>query len=263
MLSSPRTWGCFCFVDSLFGQVSVFPTHVGVFLNQGYPFLLPFRLPHARGGVSSRAHPCKVLLLSSPRTWGCFPFDLGKGHRSPVFPTHVGVFPRHCTMPDKSVGLPRARGGVSSSVLSALSFTTSSPRTWGCFQFASGDVNHQRVFPTHVGVFLLQRRSKDWTVRLPHARGGVSMPGTVTRLRPVSSPRTWGCFQYAAFQASQQAVFPTHVGVFLRGVCSILNRLSLPHARGGVSQTADTVGFRPLSSLRTWGISKKLLIAVY
>ena len=50
--SSPRTWGCFCRHIVLYPLVSVFPTHVGVFLvreetPQGSP-----RLPHARGGVS-------------------------------------------------------------------------------------------------------------------------------------------------------------------------------------------------------------------
>ena len=171
MTSSPRTWGCFSSRVIRMRGPRVFPTHVGVFHPSHSPLRPRFRLPHARGGVSSRAHPCKVLLLSSPRTWGCFPFDLGKGHRSPVFPTHVGVFPRHCTMPDKSVGLPRARGGVSSSVLSALSFTTSSPRTWGCFHAGHGHETQAGVFPTHVGVFLKRRIRSAFGLCLPYARG--------------------------------------------------------------------------------------------
>ena len=56
-------------------------------------------------------------------------------------------------MPDKSVGLPRARRGVSSSVLSALSFTTSSPRTWGCFSNGGYGRLSASVFPKHVGYF--------------------------------------------------------------------------------------------------------------
>ena len=142
-----------------------------------------------------------------------------------VFPTHVGVFlaSKYAIVFDR--GLPHARGGVSSSVLSALSFTTSSPRTWGCFRQPALCHCFLPVFPTHVGVFLLQRRSKDWTVRLPHARGGVSMPGTVTRLRPVSSPRTWGCFSNGGYGRLSASVFPTHVGYFKKTInCSILNK---------------------------------------
>ncbi|SVR64844.1 Domain of uncharacterised function (DUF2825) [Klebsiella pneumoniae] len=72
--SSPRTWGCFCRHIVLYPLVSVFPTHVGVFLvreetPQGSP-----RLPHARGGVSNSPPGGGSLCRSSPRTWGCFPW---------------------------------------------------------------------------------------------------------------------------------------------------------------------------------------------
>ena len=70
--SSPRTWGCFLLIWLTFFIFFVFPTHVGVFL---YPVILckPFScLPHARGGVSTDFHAFFNILLSSPRTWGCF-----------------------------------------------------------------------------------------------------------------------------------------------------------------------------------------------
>ena len=50
--SSPRTWGCFQGKGSGFCTVSVFPTHVGVFLLCRFPVWSGFGLPHARGGVS-------------------------------------------------------------------------------------------------------------------------------------------------------------------------------------------------------------------
>ncbi len=68
-----------------------------------------------------------------------------------------------------------------------------------------------------------------------------------------SSPRTWGCFCACGFCLSFQAVFPTHVGVFLHSTITDAPACGLPHARGGVS------GFRRLgvdggqSSPRTWG----------
>ena len=51
----------------------------------------------------------------------------------------------------------------------------------------------------------------------------------------VSSPRTWGCFPATRIIAKKRTVFPTHVGVFLRGKKRVQAFQSLPHARGGVS----------------------------
>ena len=52
--SSPRTWGCFCYIAYPMLQNSVFPTHVGVFLQEVLFLYRGRRLPHARGGVSGR-----------------------------------------------------------------------------------------------------------------------------------------------------------------------------------------------------------------
>ena len=52
------------------------------------------------------------------------------------------------------------------------------------------------VFPTPVGVFLRNNR-KNWANnRLPHARGGVSVPVNDARELWESSPRPWGCFLF-------------------------------------------------------------------
>ncbi len=51
--SSPRTWGCFRCMPPILRKHYVFPTHVGVFPMTTLPTSLRWRLPHARGGVSS------------------------------------------------------------------------------------------------------------------------------------------------------------------------------------------------------------------
>ena len=70
-----------------------------------------------------------------------------------VFPMHVGVFP--VMYADDSVDwrLPHARGGVSSCCFIDISFISSSPCTWGCFQLYRVQVFLFFVFPMHVGVF--------------------------------------------------------------------------------------------------------------
>ena len=50
--SSPRTWGCFREPPHSILKVTVFPTHVGVFLRIASSGSFSRCLPHARGGVS-------------------------------------------------------------------------------------------------------------------------------------------------------------------------------------------------------------------
>ena len=90
-------------------------------------------LPHARGGVSWRDNPWFPRVLSSPRTWGCFPLQTRPAQWPCVFPTHVGVFLPGITWATTSSGLPHARGGVSPHQCQRRSKCWSSPRTWGCF----------------------------------------------------------------------------------------------------------------------------------
>ena len=88
---------------------------------------------------------------------------------------------------------------------------------------------------------------------LPHARGGVSDGGELSRARTESSPRTWGCFQGGRRCCRFSPVFPTHVGVFLMLPLFLYAGTSLPHARGGVSHRVQSSAMRHGSSPRTWG----------
>ena len=116
--------------------------------------------------------------------------------RKLVFPTPVGVFPRHETFAWDSIRLPHARGGVSG---------------WGDLFRSYSD-----VFPTPVGVFPSPPMPKQQRPRLPHARGGVSQVNHSAGGGLLSSPRPWGCFRFWAVQAPRLIVFPTPVGVFPR-----------------------------------------------
>ncbi len=71
---------------------------------------------------------------------------------------------------------PHARGGVSTRATRWSSICWFSPRTWGCFLKGWNFDVGSKVFPTHVGVFLLLRRMKEDGRGFPHARGGVSIP---------------------------------------------------------------------------------------
>ena len=151
--------------------LTVFPTHVGVFLRHTISFAALYRLPHARGGVSRQGRRWRNSCSSSPRTWGCFSQGLAQVHKVSVFPTHVGVFLDFGRIDVKATGLPHARGGVSDLFVEHDGLHGSSPRTWGCFRPQGADRTAPRVFPTHVGVFLYRAQVKALHERLPHARG--------------------------------------------------------------------------------------------
>ena len=91
-----------------------------------------------------------------------------------VFPTCVGVFLADFVRADFIRRLPHVRGGVSNHDSLARIVTVSSPRAWGCFPCLTRSTSSVTVFPTCVGVFLLERRDDGVTDCLPHVRGGVS-----------------------------------------------------------------------------------------
>ncbi len=155
------------------------------------------------------------MLVSSPRTWGCFSTTLIRPMNQIVFPTHVGVFLDENTLTGFSKSLPHARGGVSNMRFCFRPVGESSPRTWGCFHVSLFRILDQVVFPTHVGVFLVYIRELAVERRLPHARGGVSKKPVPAPTNRGSSPRTWGCFWCRRRWSEFDLVFPTHVGVFL------------------------------------------------
>ena len=152
--SSPRTWGCFSLCPLARRSGSVFPTHVGVFPPGSGDFDTFRRLPHARGGVSVVYVRPFTAETSSPRTWGCFSSCQRATLIRRVFPTHVGVFPPCVAGTAARKSLPHARGGVSGTISKVSTPDLSSPRTWGCFSRFMWLSLYQRVFPTHVGVFL-------------------------------------------------------------------------------------------------------------
>ena len=167
---------------------------MGVFLFHELRLDLYRGLPHACGGVSFISTAYTPLYLSSPRMWGCFRIQFKEGEPSPVFPTHVGVFPAFLASEALRMCLPHACGGVSFTIVYIHIFGKSSPRMWGCFLAELTHMLRTLVFPTHVGVFLLGIISAVSLCRLPHACGGVSLGESGLVADRQSSPRMWGCF---------------------------------------------------------------------
>ena len=129
----------------------------------------------------------------------------------------------------------------------------SSPRAWGCFRSLAIFDEFRQVFPTSVGVFLVDWTASDVFTCLPHERGGVSIRRQNDQYKGWSSPRAWGCFRFPNRRRACLTVFPTSVGVFLRVQFQLILSLRLPHERGGVSLVNCERGLLVQSSPRAWG----------
>src|SRR5690606_34376936 len=234
ILSSPHAWGCFYRYKPSRITGLVFPTCVGVFLDNKMTAEQALSLPHMRGGVSDWLRVTPATARSSPHAWGCFSNSGRFTYMRGVFPTCVGVFPIPVPCRCRPGGLPHMRGGVSAVRHSGHRQVRSSPHAWGCFQGISPQSADLLVFPTCVGVFPDKRRCLVPLLRLPHMRGGVSGGRGSLRRHVWSSPHAWGCFLYAGSESSLSLVFPTCVGVFPRKSKSSSCQRRLPHMRGGV-----------------------------
>ena len=194
-----------------------------------------------------------MSVLSSPRPWGCFCLIYTSFYTLQVFPTPVGVFPKIRKTFFQRSCLPHARGGVSFCLIFDFFRDVSSPRPWGCFRGSLLLHTCRSVFPTPVGVFLLERLADGRVGPLPHARGGVSIAELKAGANYTSSPRPWGCFFRSRSLGVTSILCPTPVGVFPRCLMSATCRPSLPHARGGVSRIVQGFADRVSSSPRPWG----------
>ncbi len=176
--------------------------------------------------------------MSSPRPWGCFLLSGKQFMVIQVFPTPVGVF---------------LTGSQNVGIDTPLVTRRSSPRPWGCFSRMRAALAIRFVFPTPVGVFPTLSSADYTTLRLPHARGGVSVFALRMGGKTASSPRPWGCFYHRHLGQDIYLVFPTPVGVFPRSNIKRDFIASLPHARGGVSVAMAGCASRKSSSPRPWG----------
>lgn len=172
--SSPRLWGCFLCPYPEGRDRSVFPTPVGVFLDQSCGAPRSDRLPHACGGVSNAGRHPHSEEKSSPRLWGCFRRPAPLSARPAVFPTPVGVFLSILIIGLIQLSLPHACGGVSPPLSPCGDWLSSSPRLWGGFYQARVRSGRWAVFPTPVG--------------------GAAAEATLEAIQK-SSPHTWGCFR--------------------------------------------------------------------
>ena len=186
-------WGCSDILASAYGHPAVFPTHVGMFRKtyQGKDY--PSSFPHACGDVPRSRRAESTLPGFSPRMWGCSAADQRRLALRQVFPTHVGMFRSAVVYISTSRGFPHACGDVPMLTIQLQLTTEFSPRMWGCSGHNGRRQSTERVFPTHVGMFLSERTDSMHTASFPHACGDVPFRVSLVHLERMFSPRMWGC----------------------------------------------------------------------
>ena len=143
--------------------MSVFPTCVGVFPTYTATTLTNGRIPHMRGGVSPTALLHPIRSQYSPHAWGCFHLPRMLRFLLQVFPTCVGVFLSITLQSLISSSIPHMRGGVSIRAYAQRHVNMYSPHAWGCFLKKGARPGEVIVFPTCVGVFLLDLDIKKYS----------------------------------------------------------------------------------------------------
>ena len=149
--SSPRTWGTLPSLVKPRRACRFIPTHVG---NTHTPIAktAPQTVhPHARGEHVSFLLLMRLIIGSSPRTWGTQHKLVIWRQASRFIPTHVGNTPSQlCCSAANSVH-PHARGEHACAFVALPSISGSSPRTWGTQHKSIRQCERPRFIPTHVG----------------------------------------------------------------------------------------------------------------
>ena len=156
-----------------------------------------------------------IIILCFPHARGDVPLD--RNYISGfdyVFPTPVGMFRILKDLLRYSRRFPHARGDVPSTRDAAAMREAFSPRPWGCSARLLAKQERRGVFPTPVGMFLVETHDVDELRSFPHARGDVPTGADTPSIHPAFSPRPWGCSETLKIKFSTSAVFPTPVGMF-------------------------------------------------
>ena len=170
---SPHAWGCSVLSESQKPAMPVFPTRVGMFRLQYNHRLGEVCFPHTRGDVPSTSIIGAFGVRFSPHAWGCSvpwqKWPIGNW----VFPTRVGMF-LDCSGRGRAPRrFPHTRGDVPDSAMMNKMSAKFSPHAWGCSDALLPRVRAPGVFPTRVGMFLVENGNLLPRACFPHTRGDV------------------------------------------------------------------------------------------
>jgi len=115
----------------------------------------------------------------------------------------------------------------------------------------------EQVFPTHVGMDLVEMQIFAWLRCFPHTRGDGPGGSAKKNIQNTFSPHTWGWTISAPESSETSIVFPTHVGMDLSCALLIAAINSFPHTRGDGPKLDKTGDGSSTFSPHTWGWTRR------
>ena len=129
---SPRPWGCTGGKVPWANADTILPTPVGLYRPVTFVIAAAGNSPHARGAVPSSFNERTVVLIFSPRPWGCTQHRPRHRPGHLILPTPVGLYLFRTANKSPASYSPHARGAVPSGGIAFGCINPFSPRPWGC-----------------------------------------------------------------------------------------------------------------------------------
>ncbi len=253
---SPHAWGwsAASFVSRCF--LVIFPTRVGMVRPPVWAWLTYKNFPHTRGDGPPHQRVDDDALTFSPHAWGwsskCFVVSPSPG----IFPTRVGMVLTIVERLAPSANFPHTRGDGPHSYSKIFADKAFSPHAWGWSWLKFRWRIERRIFPTRVGMVLMQSAMLAAQQDFPHTRGDGPSIGLRLGHCLKFSPHAWGWSCAQSSNPERLHIFPTRVGM-VRGTKSPpATDVYFPHTRGD-GPRAECLGAASIVfSPHAWGWSR-------
>ena len=152
--------------------------------------------PHVHGEHLFRRHSVRIIIGSSPRTWGTLPLHDGASASPRFIPTYMGNTDDAAWARTSETVHPHVHGehfvicGFDGGMIG------SSPRTWGTLPGDNTRGRRRRFIPTYMGNTRMVRMMRLFPSVHPHVHGEHVRFEEVCDQLLGSSPRTWGTHQW-------------------------------------------------------------------
>ena len=219
------------------------------------PCKLPMSFPHACGDGPARGRYCGAADMFSPRMWGWSVVLFCAHSFQVVFPTHVGMVRKTCSVRLARLSFPHACGDGPWMANTLSTSPVFSPRMWGWSADGAGIAQNFRVFPTHVGMVRPDPLQHHPHRCFPHACGDGPQLRADNPEASEFSPRMWGWSGHRNAPLLRRNVFPTHVGMVRFHPPVLVLRRCFPHACGDGPNSGLPARHINQFSPRMWGWS--------
>ena len=190
-----------------------FPTRVGMARVAVSSLPIPLRFPHPRGDGPSADTGKLTAGVISPPAWGWPDIQVTGAYSSNDIPTRVGMARRPPRTGGRSRRFPHPRGDGPGDMPGGRWRGGISPPAWGWPDDYYSPRQHQRDFPTRVGMARRVAGTDSRPIRFPHPRGDGPQTTRLAVHGIQISPPAWGWPASSTTRHRLEDDFPTRVGM--------------------------------------------------